>query len=266
MSSATPMQKSQPDPVAIFISDLHLQQSHPETRQAFFDFLRLHAIKARQLYLLGDLFEYWVGDDDVSDPFNAAVVTAIRQVSEAGIEIFWMAGNRDFLVGNDFAQAAGLTLLPDPAVVNIAGLKIALAHGDAQCTDDVSYMAFRAMVRQPEWQQEFLAKPLAQRKAVVAAMRSDSREAQKSKTYDIMDVNAEAIQRLFRESATSIMIHGHTHRPARHEYKLDASHAATRYVLPDWECDGGVERGGWISIDADGTVNRYDTKAKKLPW
>jgi UDP-2,3-diacylglucosamine hydrolase len=245
--------KAQPASVALFISDLHLQAAAPRTALAFLDFLLHRAVKAQQLYLLGDLFEYWAGDDDITAPFNKQMVEAIRQVSDTGVAIFWMAGNRDFLVGQAFADAAGAVLLPDPYVTTIAGKRIVLAHGDAQCTDDKAYMAFRAQVRQAEWQQTFLAKPLAQRKAIINELRQGSREAQRSKSYEIMDVNTGAIASLFDASGASIMIHGHTHRPARHE---DRNNGELRYVLPDWDCDGPQPRGGWIEIDADGAIRR----------
>lgn len=247
---------AQPDPVALFISDLHLQASHPRTTQAFLEFLKCHAMHAQQLYLLGDLFEYWAGDDDLDAPHIKTVVDAIRQVSDAGIKVFWIAGNRDFLVGEDFSAATGATILPDPFVATIAGRQMVLTHGDAQCTDDVAYMAFRNQVRQPAWQQQFLAQPLSQRKAIIDGMRNASRAAQQSKSMEIMDVNAAEIAALFQASGTSLMIHGHTHRPARHEYQ-DSDGMQVRYVLPDWECDSEPARGGWIAIGLDGAIKCF---------
>lgn len=247
-------QKAQPETVALFVSDVHLQASHPRTTDAFLEFLREWALQARQLYLLGDLFEYWAGDDDIAEPYNKQVVDALQQVSDAGVAVFWMAGNRDFLVGKGFANATGAMLLSDPFVADIAGQRIALTHGDAQCTDDTAYMDFRAKVRQSEWQQAFLALPLAQRKAIIADMRAGSREAQRTKSYEIMDVNAAAIASLFDSSGTSVIIHGHTHRPAKHEYE----DGHVRYVLPDWDCDADQPRGGWLAIDADGVIKRHD--------
>ncbi|MEO5935088.1 MAG: UDP-2,3-diacylglucosamine diphosphatase, partial [Duganella sp.] len=156
------------DVLALFISDLHLQPAHPATSEAFFDFLERHARRAQQLYLLGDLFEFWAGDDDIGDAFNQQIVAALRSVSDAGTRVYWSGGNRDFLVGAGFAEAAGLTLLPETYVTEIGGQRLVLLHGDAQCTEDVKYMEFRAMVRQPAYQQQFLAMPLAQRKAIIA--------------------------------------------------------------------------------------------------
>jgi UDP-2,3-diacylglucosamine hydrolase len=247
---------AQSDPVALFVSDVHLKPSLPRTTQAFLDLLHRRATKAQQLYLLGDIFEYWAGDDDIADPYNGQVMDAIRQVSDAGVAIFWIAGNRDFLVGQEFARTIGATLLPDPFVANIAGRRIVLAHGDAQCTDDAAYMAFRAQVRDHAWQQAFLARPLAQRKEIIEGLRNHSREAQRSKSYDIMDVNAAAIQALFDASGASVMIHGHTHRPARHDYQHHGV-SRSRYVLPDWECDVEPRRGGWIEIASDGAIGQF---------
>jgi UDP-2,3-diacylglucosamine hydrolase len=245
--------EAQPKTVALFVSDVHLQESLPRTTQAFFDFLERHATRAQQLYFLGDLFEYWAGDDDIASPYNQRVIDAIRRVSDAGVAVFWIAGNRDFLVGEAFAAATGATLLPDPFVTTIAGQKLVLAHGDAQCTDDVSYMAFRAQVRQAEWQKQFLEMPLAKRKAIIESLRKESRAAQSAKSYDITDVNAAAIAALFDTTSTALMIHGHTHRPARHSYSAPDR---VRYVLPDWDCDIESPRGGWIAIGSDGVIRR----------
>jgi UDP-2,3-diacylglucosamine hydrolase len=248
--------KAQPDPVALFVSDLHLQAALPRTVQAFLVFLREHAAKARQLYLLGDLFEYWAGDDDIDAPVNREVVDALRQIGDAGTEVFWIAGNRDFLVGDRFAAAAGLTLLPDPYVTTIGGRPLVLAHGDAQCTDDTAYMAFRKQVRDPQWQRDFLALPLAQRKQIIEGMRGESKAASRAKSYDIMDVNEGAIAGLFDASLAATMIHGHTHRPATHEYDSIAG-MRVRHVLPDWDCDVEPPRGGWVGGEASGKKRRY---------
>lgn len=243
-------------PAALFISDLHLQSSHPRTSAAFLSFLEHHAQYAQALYLLGDLFEYWAGDDDLEDPFNARMTAAIRAVSDAGVHVYWIAGNRDFLVGSGFAAAAGATLLSEPHVATIAGRRIVLLHGDAECTKDVQYMEFRAMVRQPAWQKQFLSMPLAQRKAIIDGLRKSSREHNGEKSMDIMDVTPDAVAQVFAEHASTVMIHGHTHRPALHQVGN-----TLRYVLPDWECDVTAPeqpRGGWIAIDARGNITRHD--------
>ncbi|MFN3792689.1 UDP-2,3-diacylglucosamine diphosphatase [Massilia sp.] len=237
---------------ALFVSDLHLQASHPRTADAFFAFLAGRAIHAERLYLLGDIFEYWAGDDDLAEPFHQQVIAAIRAVSDAGTAVYWLAGNRDFLVGPGFAEAAGLSLLEEPHVITAGGKRIALVHGDAQCTADLKYMAFRAQVRDREWQQHFLGMPLAQRKAVIAGLREGSREAQAGKSYEIMDVAPEAVKALFDATQASVIIHGHTHRPALHD-----TGGRLRYVLPDWELDTEPRRGGWIALDAEGTLSRH---------
>jgi UDP-2,3-diacylglucosamine hydrolase len=240
--------------LALFISDLHLQESHPRTAEAFFRFLAERAPQAEALYLLGDIFEYWAGDDDLATPFHQRVVDALRTLSDSGVAVYWMAGNRDFLVGQAFADAAGLSLLPDPWVVSIGGQQIALVHGDAQCTDDLKYMAFRAQVRAPAWQQQFLAMPLAQRKAIIAGLREGSRQAHGEKSYEIMDVTADAVSALHEATGADIIIHGHTHRPALHQ---DPASGRRRYVLSDWELDAEPVRGGWIAITDDGKITRH---------
>lgn len=260
---SAPISTAQPATVALFISDLHLQASMPRTAEAFFGFLRLQARQTRQLYLLGDIFEYWAGDDDLT-PFNRQVIDAIRAVSDSGVEISWISGNRDFLVGSTFADACGMTILSDPFVASIAGQQIVLTHGDALCTGDVGYMTFRAQVREPEWQREFLARPLEQRKAIIAGLRQGSRDAQREKADYIMDVNAAAVASLFEATGTAIMIHGHTHRPARHVYAGD-SEERVRYVLPDWDCDTQNRRGGWIAIAPDGKIVRIGVDGLALP-
>jgi UDP-2,3-diacylglucosamine hydrolase len=244
----------------LFISDLHLQADRPALTEAFLRFVDERARSSRQLYLLGDLFEYWAGDDDLDDPFHHRIVAALRALADDGVEVFWIAGNRDFLVGATFASVAGLTLLPDPWVLDNHGRRIVLVHGDAQCTDDVNYMAFRAQVRQPAWQQQFLAMPLAQRKQIIAGLRENSRKDQGDKSYEIMDVTPRAIADVFAASGATVMIHGHTHRPALHEYAA-GQHAGLdgrlRYVLPDWEPEATPPRGGWIAIADDGTISRH---------
>jgi len=238
--------------LALFISDLHLQVSHPRTAAAFFRFLAERAIHAESLYLLGDIFEYWAGDDDLETPFNAEVADALLQLTGHGVAVYWMAGNRDFLVGQGFAQTAGLHLLAEPHVATIGGQRVALVHGDAQCTGDTKYMAFRAQVREPAWQQQFLAMPLSQRKAIIAGLREGSRAAHTEKSYDIMDVAPPAVAALHDATGADTIIHGHTHRPALHR-----DGQRRRFVLPDWELDEEPVRGGWIAIDADGNITRH---------
>lgn len=262
MATCADMSSSEKHMLALFVSDVHLQESMPATTAAFLRFLQVDAVHADALYILGDLFEYWAGDDDIDAPLNRQIIDALCVLRERGTALFWIGGNRDFLIGSGFARAAGCTLLNDGCVIEIAGKNIVLAHGDAQCTDDIDYIAFRQQVRQPDWQQRFLAQPLAQRKAIIAGMRAQSRTAQQYKIAQIMDVNASAIERLFRESGTSTMIHGHTHRPALH-VTGSGKDQKLRVVLPDWDCDDGnhkinTPRGGWAGIDAAGRIFRFD--------
>ena len=253
------MSVARSDPVrhrhaAVLISDVHLDASAPRTAAAFLDFLGRHGRDTRALYMLGDLFDAWPGDDAASLPFNATIVSALRAVSESGTTVWWMAGNRDFLLGPGFAMAARLTILPDPSVMEIGGLRVVLAHGDAQCTDDIGYQAFRMQVRNPAWQKEFLARPLAERLHLIAGMREGSRQAQRGKTAEIMDVNASAVTRLFDASAATRMIHGHTHRPAVHHTHGPDGTPRTRHVLSDWDFDGATPRGGGLAIEEDGSI------------
>lgn len=259
--TAIPSEAQPAAPVALFISDLHLHPSNPKTEQAFLSFMQRQARQVQQLYLLGDIFDSWAGDDDLATPWNNSIAAAIRAVSDAGVEISWISGNRDFLVGKKFAQAAGFSLLPDPHVVTLGEQRIVLTHGDALCTDDVAYMAFRAKVRNTLAQKLFLAMPLSKRKTIIEGMRSDSVTAQKAKTNAIMDVNQEAINALFEQTGASIMIHGHTHRPARHD---DTSGKRTRYVLTDWDCECKPERGGWLALYANGSLRRFDIKGRMV--
>ncbi|WP_151447746.1 UDP-2,3-diacylglucosamine diphosphatase [Lacisediminimonas profundi] len=234
--------------LALFVSDLHLDAALPRTTARFLRFLEETAPAAQALYLLGDIFEYWAGDDDLDSEFNRRIVTALRAVRDAGVETSWIAGNRDFLVGDRFATESGLHRLDDPTSLTLAGRPTVITHGDALCTDDHAYLAFRAQVRQPAWQAQFLAQPLSQRKLIIENMRRQSREAQREKTPEIMDVNEQAVQQLFQQSGAQVMIHGHTHRPALHAYP----NGLVRHVLPDWDLDHGTARGGWLELDQAG--------------
>jgi UDP-2,3-diacylglucosamine hydrolase len=241
---------AQPETVALFVSDLHLCAQMPKTAEAFFRFLNDVAPRSRQLYLLGDIFEYWAGDDDIDDPFHRKVVNSLRTVANQGVELYWIAGNRDFLVGDRFAKVTGVTLLTEPYVADIAGQRVLLIHGDAQCIDDKDYMAFRAQVRNPEWQRAFLEKSLAERKAIIEGMREGSRDAQRAKAMAIMDVNQHAIESLYDRFEVTTIVHGHTHRPATHQ-----TAGGWRYVLPDWDADSMPLRGGWIAADSAGQLH-----------
>lgn len=250
--------KAQPQAVALFVSDLHLQDALPRTTDCFLRFLREHAGSAQRLYLLGDLFDAWPGDDDLAAPLPRRMAGALAEVAASGVATAWIGGNRDFLVGQVFAQEARLQLLQEPHVVELAGKRLVLLHGDAQCTDDRDYQAFRVQVRDPAWQQAFLARPLAERKAIVANLRERSRAAQRDKTCEIMDVNEAAIAAVFEQTQAEVMVHGHTHRPAVHRVEV-AGATRTRIVLPDWDCEQEPARGGWLALLEDGSLRRYRT-------
>lgn len=253
LATSTTNIKAQPETVALFISDLHLSPDTPHTVAAFFKFLQHEATRATYLYLLGDLFEYWPGDDDIDSAFPQQICQELKRVAELGTQLFWMGGNRDFLVGPAFAAAAGMTLLSEPHIAELGEQKILLVHGDAQCTDDTAYMAFRLTVRNTEWQTAFLARPLKERKSIIASMRQGSREAQKEKSMEIMDVNTDEIAALFKSHHVELLIHGHTHRPGIH-----ASPEGMRYVLPDWDCESDAKRGGWIALDSEGDLHQVN--------
>lgn len=260
-------QEAQPEAAALFVSDVHLQPGLPRTTALFLDFLERHAVRCRQLYLLGDLFEYWAGDDDLIEPYHADIARRLRSVAEAGVRVFWIGGNRDFLIGADFANAAGLTLLSDPHDLVLGNLRLTLAHGDAQCTDDVGYMQFRRQVRESTWQQHFLSKPLAERKQIISGMRAGSRDAQREKSMTIMDVNPDAVHLLVDAHRPDVLIHGHTHRPACHRFEVNGR-PVKRLVLPDWDADGGLGqvRGGWIALGEDLLLRRYDAFGRMANW
>ena len=212
----------------LFISDCHLHVSRPEVSRALIDFLQRRAARARYLYILGDLFEVWLGDDDPLDEL-VPVIDSLRAVAEH-CNVYFMAGNRDFLLGEEFSRRVGMTLLAEPELLQLADRSILLMHGDTLCTDDLDYQAFRKVVRDVGWQTEFLAKPLLQRQQIARQLRSDSADASAQKATDIMDVASVAVADCFREHRVDSIIHGHTHRPAVHHYQANL----TRYVLGDW--------------------------------
>jgi len=227
-----------------FISDLHLSASRPEINRVFFEFLRSPARRAESLYILGDLFEYWAGDDDLGEPFNASVVAALAECSRGGPSLYFMHGNRDFLLGADFATACNARLIGDPHSLDLFGTRTLLMHGDTLCTDDVDYQRFRAEVRAPAWRKEFLSLPLAVRKERIGALRARSETEKRRKAPEIMDVNRGAVEAMLREHGYPRLIHGHTHRPARHVHVVDG-HTCERWVLSDW-----YERGSYLRCDA----------------
>ncbi len=222
-----------------FISDLHLCEERPDITRLFDRFAEEIAPAAASLYILGDLFEYWIGDDQLDiDPLAQKVAAQLATLATKGTKIFFMHGNRDFLLGERFARAANLEILADPTMVNIGSAPVLLMHGDTLCTDDTAYQSFRTQVRSAAWQQAILAKPIAERLALAKSIRSQSDIEKSMKPEAIMDVNADAVSAAFRDNGYPVMVHGHTHRPAKHVRLLDGR-SCVRWVLQDWHNIGG---------------------------
>ena len=217
-----------------FISDLHLSDKHPELTQAFFVFLNESKEACTHLFILGDLFETWIGDDD-DTPIYQEIKKALLEFTTNGPETFFIHGNRDFLIGNDFAKDTGITILPDPYSLDINGQKVVLSHGDFLCTDDIDYIAFRDQVRTKEWQANFLQKDLTERKEIAEAMRGASQEATSEKSNTITDVNEQSVLNFVNQHEPDLFIHGHTHRPNIHN-----AGSSKRIVLGDWGNYGWV--------------------------
>jgi UDP-2,3-diacylglucosamine hydrolase len=228
---------------SIFVSDLHLDPARPAAHSTFFRFLAGPAAAAAALYILGDLFESWVGDDDLDDPFNAAIAEALRAVSAAGVALHFMQGNRDVLAGATFARRCGARLVPDPLLVDLHGTRTLLMHGDTLCTDDVEYQKFRAYAHDEANQRRFLGQPLAERKAQMLGMRADSERSKHAKSAEIMDVAPAAVEQALRANGYPRLIHGHTHRPGRHLHRVDGRDCE-RWVLTDWYGRAGYLRCG----------------------
>ena len=225
---------------ALFVSDLHLDPARPAITELFLAFLREEAMDAPELFILGDLFEAWVGDDDDA-PMPAAVAHALSEVAAGGTNISFIRGNRDFLLGQAYAQRARFRILPDPCVVPLAGEPVLLLHGDLLCWDDVKYLAARRQMRDPQWQATILSRPLAERRLIAQAARKESAAHQGSMSLDVGDATVEAVADHFRRFGVARMIHGHTHRPAIHELVVDGR-SCERIVLGDWYEQGSVLR------------------------
>jgi len=219
----------------LFISDLHLDPERPDITARFRAFVEGEARRAERLFILGDLFESWVGDDEDS-ALAETVATSLRALANAGTHCFFMIGNRDFLLGEAFCSRAGMQILTEPHQELIDGVDTVLLHGDALCTDDHSYQAFRRMVRDPEWQRTFLAKPIDERRRLARAARMQSQRHTSAASETIMDVNADAVRALFAHSHARRIIHGHTHRP--HYHAPGTAHE--RIVLGDWYSQGSA--------------------------
>ena len=231
-------------PHTLFISDLHLDDARPHIVQDFERFCATEARSADALYVLGDLFEAYVGDDDDA-ALSGRTADALRGVADAGVPVRFIAGNRDFLLGEDYARRCGMDILDDGAVIDLCGTPTLILHGDVLCTDDTAYLAFRKQVRDPKWQAAFLARPLAERRAFAAKARDASRVHISTTDMAIMDVNQHAVENTLRDAGVTRMIHGHTHRPAIHDFMLDGK-PAQRIVLGDW-----YEQGSVLRVDRD---------------
>ena len=217
---------------------------------AFESFCAGPARAAAGLYVLGDLFDQWVGDDQLQEPIAARIAAALRGVADSGVPVGMIVGNRDFLMGRRFAAAAGATLLPEQIVVDVAGTPTLLMHGDELCTSDVAYQRFRRISHDRRWQSSFLALPYRLRRGVANWLRRKSREATAVKPEDILDVESGAVDAAFRKANVARIVHGHTHRPAHHRLVVDGR-ACERYVLADW-----YDRGTYLEFDADGGRRR----------
>jgi len=250
----TPVRVSGP---VFFISDLHLTASMPATAAAFERFLRTRAREARTLVILGDFFEYWVGDEELADPFHRHVANLLAELANTGTRVLFMHGNRDFLLGKRFLAAAHATLLPDPSVLEVEGQRIALAHGDALCTRDTAYMRFRHWTRKRWVQRMFLTMPLRWRMKIAQKMRAES-EAGRAMSANVAgepraaammgDAAPEAVDALFKAAGTPTLIHGHTHRPQLHHEP-----SGERWVLSDWDFDQARPRGSFLKLE-NGTL------------
>jgi UDP-2,3-diacylglucosamine hydrolase len=229
----------------LFIADLHLAPERPRTSARFLQFLAADAPRHRELVILGDLFEFWIGDD--AAPAARPVIDALAAFSSSGRRLLLMHGNRDPLLGHGFAAATDGTLLADPIVLDVAGTATLLSHGDAWCTRDLAYQAFRATARQPAFQRDFLSRTLENRVAFARGLRMQSEDAKSTKAADIMDVTPDAVVDALREAGVRRIIHGHTHRPAAHVIDLGDA-LGERWVLPDWDLDGPEPRGGFLDF------------------
>lgn len=230
---------------SLFASDLHLDSEEPWAIDAFISFLRGTARGAESLYLLGDIFEVWVGDDDTS-PDNVRICEALRELTASGVETFALHGNRDFLLGEEFGRRTGVKLLPDPVLVDLHGVRTLLSHGDVFCTEDTSYQQLRSIVRQPRWQRGFLSLPIETRRTLANAARAGSKAHTQRTIPTIMDVNPEAVVLAMRATGARRLIHGHTHRPAIHPGVIDGA-SIERVVLAPW-----YEAASCLSVGAEG--------------
>jgi UDP-2,3-diacylglucosamine hydrolase len=231
--------------VSYFIADLHLSENRPDITACFLTFLEDEAIKAERLYILGDLFEYWVGDDN-DDPFVIELANALLQLATTGTKLYFIQGNRDFLLGTKYAKKCGMELMQDIEKITLYQKEYVILHGDTLCVDDIDYQAFRRKSRSWWWQGLIKSLPLRLRKKIAQDYRRKSKNANAMKSQEIMDVNQGEVEAVLKQSQVVTMIHGHTHRPAVHEFKLNGN-KATRIVLGDW-----YEQGAWLKVTPEG--------------
>lgn len=229
----------------LFISDLHLDRDRPQIRSLFHQFLETRARQADALYILGDLFEFWIGSDDPAGT-HAETLAALKALHESGVPVYFIPGNRDFLVDETFEEQSGCQILGDHQVIDLYGRPVLIMHGDTLCTDDLEYQQMRQMFRNPDWQAGFLAQPFDERLKQVLALRQKSAKAMQAKDEYIMDVNQDTVSKTLQDFEVTTLIHGHTHRPAVHEFSV-AGQNATRYVLGDW-----YEQGSLLSCSPEG--------------
>jgi UDP-2,3-diacylglucosamine hydrolase len=238
------------DKPALVLSDLHLSAAHPAPVAAFHALARGPAQHASAVYILGDLFDWWLGDDQLAEPLATAVAASIRSISDRGVPVYFARGNRDFLLGERFEQATGARLLPEQHVVTLGGTPTLLLHGDELCTDDVEYQRYRARIRTPKASRRLLSMPYFVRRLIARYLRRRSADANAMKPESIMDVSESAVADAFRRHDVPRMIHGHTHRPARHVHTVDGS-TRERFVLAAWEDDGH-----YLEVDEAGIRTR----------
>lgn len=239
---------------SLFISDLHLHPERPESIHLFENFVASKAGEAEQLFILGDLFEYWLGDDASEHCGYQPVIDSLSILAEMNTEVFFMHGNRDFLVGTRFASLIGGKLLPDPSIISLDGQDALLMHGDSLCTDDIEHQKFRALTRSREWQQDILSKSIAEREVIARQFRMNSMKGNAEKAEAIMDVNQQTVESIMLENQTRLLIHGHTHRAAIHNFQLDGK-LMHRIVLGDWYTQGSYlihDQNGFRLMDYPG--------------
>lgn len=240
--------------VQLFISDLHLCATRPETTAAFERFVNGPARQAETLWILGDLFEYWAGDDDLGSPFNKHIAGLVAGLANANVDVRIIVGNRDFLLGPEFAAQTGAKLEGEPFLLGSSYMPTLLMHGDALCTDDGAYQQFRLIVRNPAWQSQFLAQPLPVRHKIAEQLRAQSEMTKANKNAQIMDVNTDAVVELMQTHSASRLIHGHTHRPATHTLNID-DHRLERWVLADWH-----DTAQWLHLEDDTLSAHSETR------